>query len=80
MLIDGIPSGRKQLKQFDETKEMDNNINYMKEYRLLLPREECILFFCDEKAMVHVGEPGIATSTGVCGKKSIGGKQGTKFL
>ena len=34
-------------------------------------RENAALFFCDDKAKVPIGEPGIAVSTGVRGKKTI---------
>ncbi|XP_060561163.1 uncharacterized protein LOC132720934 [Ruditapes philippinarum] len=33
--------------------------------------DSCTLFCCDDKAKVHIGEPGVALSTGVRGKKSI---------
>ena len=33
--------------------------------------EDTQLFFVDDKAKVHVGNPGLAVSTGVRGKKSL---------
>jgi hypothetical protein len=34
-------------------------------------REEAVLLFCDDKANIHIGEPGTAVSTGVRGKKTL---------
>lgn len=33
--------------------------------------KDCVLFFCDDKAKVQIGEPDVPMSTGVRGKKSV---------
>ena len=37
----------------------------------VVPQKECTLFFCDDKAKVNVGEPGIVVSTNVGGKQTL---------
>ncbi len=43
---------------------------YLKHLSVVL-QKECSLFFCDDKAKINVGEPGIVVSTGVRGKQTL---------
>ena len=49
---------------------------YLKHLSVIL-QKECSLFFCDDKAKVNVGEPGVVLSTGVRGKQTLAPRSST---
>ena len=46
-------------------------LKYMK-HLAVLHRDSCTMYCCDDKAKIHIGEPGAVLSTGVRGKKNSG--------
>jgi len=62
---------RRQLRLFHEDDHYCAALlKYLKHLAVTL-KDECVMFCCDDKAKVHLGEPGAVLSTGVRGKKTL---------
>ena len=65
---------RRQLRvSHEDAHYCDPQFKYLKQYATMMQtsNNKIVMFVCDDKAKVPIGEPGVPISTGVRGKKSI---------